>query len=780
LVNGGISLAPGDATFSVATAGDLVVQQVDDPGRVPATNAAIIVADDGYDEPAFMTAPTWFTLWTKQTAIDMFSAGGNVTPITQGQQTTDNGYVYPSIVRVVAASGSLFYGGSATRDLWTAAPTNSALVLAPSDTGELQFLAQDSIFAGGMSVSQSGADPASLATPQHAAYYGSDQLWGVASVGNLSGTGNPPPDGTYGDPLFAFGPDTAAGAQFASAEPARFYAVDGDIIGVSSGRTMTFYDDTPPPFYNKRGPRYGQTWYEGSPVWMIAGRDIVRSGNLLGSVISSGPNNYEYHTATTNLFVQSRPDDISIVSAGRDILYSSFTVAGPGTLQITAGRNIEMDDKASVTSIGPVVPGDTRSGASIAMLAGVGSAGPDDSEFAALYLDPANLLPVGTPLDGSGKVAKTYENELVAWLEQRTGFSGSVAEARAAFAALPPEQQSIFLRQVYFAELRAGGREYNDAGSSRYGSYLRGREAIAALFPTTDAAGKPIVRSGDITMFGGAGVRTNFGGDIQMMAPSGRILIGVEGVAPPSTAGVLTQGSGDIGIYSQGSILLGLSRIVTTFGGSVLAWSAEGDINAGRGAKTTVLYTPPRRVYDNYGNVKLSPQTPSAGAGIATLNPIPEVPVGNVDLIAPLGTIDAGEAGIRVSGSLNVAALHVANAANIQVQGKSTGVPVTASVNTGALTAASSAASAATQMAQNLARNNASGVGQRRWTITVEVQGFGDSGIGGGTDSTRKRKPTPVSYNPSSEVSILGFGGVGDTQRTYLTKKEQSKLGEGI
>ena len=37
---------------------------------------------------------------------------------------------------------------------------------------------------------------------------------------------------------------------------------------------------------------------------------------------------------------------------------------------------------------------------------------------------------------------------------------------------------------------------------------------------------------------------------------------------------------------------------------------------------------------------------------------------------APLGTIDAGEAGIRVSGNINIAALHVVNAANIQVRGE--------------------------------------------------------------------------------------------------------------
>ncbi|WP_049056705.1 filamentous haemagglutinin family protein, partial [Achromobacter xylosoxidans] len=82
-------------------------------------------------------------------------------------------------------------------------------------------------------------------------------------------------------------------------------------------------------------------------------------------------------------------------------------------------------------------------------------------------------------------------------------------------------------------------------------------------------------------------------------------------------------------------------------------------INAGRGAKTTVLYTPPKRVYDALGNVTLAPTAPSTGAGIATLAPIAEVPAGDVDLIAPLGTIDAGEAGIRVSGNVNVAALHV-------------------------------------------------------------------------------------------------------------------------
>ena len=48
---------------------------------------------------------------------------------------------------------------------------------------------------------------------------------------------------------------------------------------------------------------------------------------------------------------------------------------------------------------------------------------------------------------------------------------------------------------------------------------------------------------------------------------------------------------------------------------------------------------------------------------------------GDVDLIAPEGTVDAADASIRVIGNLNVAALVVLNADNIQVEDEVTGVP---------------------------------------------------------------------------------------------------------
>src|SRR5690606_2752107 len=143
------------------------------------------------------------------------------------------------------------------------------------------------------------------------------------------------------------------------------------------------------------------------------------------------------------------------------------------------------------------------------------------------------------------------------------------------------------------------------------------------------------------------------------------------------------------------------------------------------GTKTTDDVPPPRRVYDAWGNVTLSPTVPSTGAGIATLNPIPEVPPGDIDLIAPLGTIDAGEAGIRVSGNVNIAALQVVNAANIQVQGESVGIPVVAAVNVGALSSASAAASSASQAAEEVVRQS-SAREQQPSVFSVQVVGFGD------------------------------------------------------
>ncbi|NVZ54951.1 filamentous hemagglutinin family protein [Pseudomonas edaphica] len=772
---GGITLMLGDATANLSTRGDLVLAGTGDPGRVSTENTQAF----SYNGTDYGNGTTWFSLWTDRTAIDLFSAGGSLTPSVQsmslarsgilaplqGQNysSSDGRFIFPSKLGVVAANGSIYLGASALGV--GPLPNNPvySLLLAPSSQGRLAMLAGDSIYASGYAVNQSGDSLSSIATPLAPAFVGRNGFNRV--IDNLGG------DAIQADlSLFALRSPTDLARPPAQTQPARFYANQGDIVGLRSGEIITFSSG-----------RQGQVRYESAgPVWMRAGRDIVGSGTYLGtSTVFPAllADNGDYiGESRGNLFVHNRPEDVSVVSAGRDITYSSFNVAGPGTLEVSAGRNLLMEDKASITSLGPVAVGDSRPGASIVLEAGVGPNGLDYLKFVTPYLDRANQALDGVPLAGqTGKVVKTYETELLQWLKERYAFSGDADQARAYFAGLGPEQQRIFARSVYFAEVRAGGREFNLSAGPRSGSFLRSRAAIDGLLPSNDVAGNPIVYDGDITLYGGAGVHTRFGGDIQMLSPGGQQVFGIEGTAPPATAGVLTQGAGDIQLYAQGSILLGQSRIMTTFGGSILAWSDAGDINAGRGSKTTVLYTPPKRVYDNWGNVTLSPNVPSAGAGIATLAPIAEVPAGDIDLLAPAGTIDAGEAGIRVSGNVNIAALRVVNAANIQTQGKSSGVPVTAAVNTGAMTSASAAGAAASQAAEDAARSQQAAAKQGRASIvTVEVLGFGAEPV--------EREPQPAGqqktsgYNPGSPVQVLGAGPLSEQARARLTDEERRQI----
>jgi hypothetical protein len=947
IAGGGPMLVPGDAAVQIDTRGDLVLGGVVDAGRVAQFNNGTPFVGEGVQRPG--DGYSWFSLWTPASGIDLFSAGGNLAPSSaiagyrdrSDAQPTDGRFVVPSMFSAVAASGSLYYGNAITGAIDTSinkplqpgtgvmlAPPPAGPQFAHAGAGRLELIAGDSVYAGGYSFTQSGADPAALPTPFNPGFSGSlERTWfGMRKLSNVSPDALAPTvflntflpgEGNQVYPLFSLGAPGVSGYSVPGQQPARFYAREGDLIGVRTGAIV----------YRGRSDGVAgelPTWYEGGgPVALRAGRDIVNAGTGLGEFEEAPigalgwttqinradasaplqPVAVQLGSARGNLIVHNNPDDVSVVSAGRDVRYSSFYVAGPGLLEVTAGRDLYLADKGELKSIGAVArnaaPGERSSGAGIAVAAGVGANGPDFSAFAARYLDPANLADARRPLadqpgkavavysgrltlaqwlreqfgyggdeagapaylagkqaeidraraavaDGSGAPARDLQREygqrsqlhLVNWLEQRFGdgqrnglglrFDAESMDARAFFAALPAEQQRAFLRPVYYAELKAAGREYNAAGGPREGSYLRGREAIATLFPTHDAEGRAIDYRGDLTMFSSAlyyedrvnavpttrpkpgvkylteaewialgrpaydtphyqvqdaGIHTDFGGDIRVMVPGGRTLVGVDGgFVPGEGSGVLTQGTGDIEIFSNGSILLGQSRVFTTFGGNILAWSAGGDINAGRGSKSTVVYTPQRRVYDDLGGVTLSPTTPNTGAGIATLNPVPEVPPGDIDLIAPLGTIDAGEAGIRVSGNVNLAALRVVNAENIQVQGESAGIPVVAAVNVGALSNASAAASQAATAAQEAVQRDRTAQRQALPSVfTVRVLGFGaeggaGEGGGGNSSNTPPARDARAAYDPEGVVQVLGAGTLTAAQKQALTPGERGGL----
>jgi hypothetical protein len=89
----------------------------------------------------------------------------------------------------------------------------------------------------------------------------------------------------------------------------------------------------------------------------------------------------------------------------------------------------------------------------------------------------------------------------------------------------------------------------------------------------------------------------------------------------------------------------------------------------------------------------------------------PGIKAGLVNLIAPKGTVNAGDAGIRVAGNLNIAAVQVIGASNITVVGTSTGVPTSqAGALAGALSGANSlgdtSKNAVEQLSQDLGNSS--------------------------------------------------------------------------
>ena len=110
-----------------------------------------------------------------------------------------------------------------------------------------------------------------------------------------------------------------------------------------------------------------------------------------------------------------------------------------------------------------------------------------------------------------------------------------------------------------------------------------------------------------------------------------------------------------------------------------------------------------------------------------------------MDLFAPNGTIDAGEAGIRVSGNLTVAARVILHVQNIQVQGHAVGLPTIVAPNVTAAIAASNSVGANNSVAQEVAKQQTSVSEQEAppSLIVVEVLGYGGEEYPSPTPSKR-------------------------------------------
>jgi filamentous hemagglutinin family protein len=255
---------------------------------------------------------------------------------------------------------------------------------------------------------------------------------------------------------------------------------------------------------------------------------------------------------------------------------------------------------------------------------------------------------------------------------------------------------------------------------------------------------KAKIHAGNIDSYN-TSIQSFSGNSIDLLAPGGNITVGLTTPNKDKLIGLVTNAGGSIRSYLSGDFDINQGKVLTAQGGDILIYTADGSIDAGRGAKTSVTTPPPSRksVFDSNGNLvgfQYTLPVAVAGSGIQTVTSKPNGPTsvappsGNIYLFAPSGTIDAGEAGIASGGNIFIAALTVLNADNISSAGTATGVPPTvvgsvasSMASSGATTAAGaskdsdSAAQAAAAAAQAAAAGSF-----KPAILTVEVLGFGD------------------------------------------------------
>lgn len=651
-------LAVGDAPFRLRSRGDLTIETALDPMLLPGrtvgffsrgANGAVSLDSIGGD-------------------VRLGNDGRTVAGLT-GQGAADSGnlrmvLLYPSALRATS------FGGDITID--------GGMVLVGADRGTMELLAADDVLF------RPQGDPAERRTPYPLGY--------VAMADALPQF-EPTPQNPL-DPTQIIVQSTGEAADFMNAH----------LIGSSraNNQASRHVGDRDPARIYAAG---GDVRYEGTDPVGIYQVIVPKSlGLRAGSDIA------DLSISVTN----TNADDVSLVQAGRDIDLATGTgkvvniptqagvlLGGPGRLEVGAGRNIDLGYGFGILTDGNLrSPSLPEQGADIAVLAGLGSNQPQDlAGFLARYLDPARYAELEEYLR-AGDGSSIYTAPMIATVEALTGRAGlDAATAFALFRALPPQQQDPLLRDILFAELRASGREANDASSPRFGATDRGYAAAGAMFPGDGYAGGITMRDSQI--------KTQRGGDISILVPGGGIQLGAIALESgregkdANDSGLWTVLGGDIRVFAQDDILIRSSRALTASGGSILMWSSFGDIDAGIGSRSAVATAAPLVRLSPNGTLQVEPPRIISGSGIGALRP-----PGDVDLYAPNGVVDAGEGGIRVAGNFNVFALQVLNADNIQVGGQTVGLP-TAPVNPASISGVSDVAAQATRAIEESVREQA-------------------------------------------------------------------------
>ena len=300
---------------------------------------------------------------------------------------------------------------------------------------------------------------------------------------------------------------------------------------------------------------------------------------------------------------------------------------------------------------------------------------------------------------------------------------------RALLDAAGPERTALALHEALFDELRSAGRAAARlaAGPARDAAYQPGLQALAALYPTPvvapDAVGSASRPVGNISL-AASQIKTQQGGNIHLLAPGGAVdagaLTGSSG-KKASELGLLTTAGGKIEAAVLGNFAVNQSRVFTLAQGDLLLWSSQGNIDAGKGARTVAGAPAPVTTIDANGNVVVDASGSFSGSGIAVLD------AGSIlDLYAPRGEISAGEAGIKPLGLAFLGANTVVG--QIEGSGNTVGAPPPpppAGATSGLATLGQASAAATSTASAERADDADRDKRKRRRNLLLEFLGFG-------------------------------------------------------
>ncbi|MEQ1663097.1 MAG: filamentous hemagglutinin family protein [Thiobacillus sp.] len=650
-------IALGAARADVRAFGDVEVGNAVTPQMLPQAAGNLVTL--GVTLPP---ARSLYTTYGDASAIALSSLSGN-TSIHQDQGRFDSinpvwkdsilkQYLLPSSLAMTSFQGDIEVGQAGKAN-------SSFLTMMPSATGTIDLLASGAIRFNN-SLTLSDMDPALVPSADKPSVVFSK----LDALGTSSGIPN-----LIVNPLNPAGtPNAHATTPLHAGDdiPVRVYAVEGDVSGIN---------DVNPAVLN------------------LPKRLALEAGGNVRDL---------------TLHIQHLDSaDVSRVEAGKSLRFSSTSdrrdnaqirIGGPGRLEITAGEDIDLGTSGGIVSRGKLdnaaLP---KGGADLRLIAGAGAAGVD-------YQGTTDRL--------IKKLESNPADDTSLWLARWLTGDDSLTPANALTAVqvidgMDEETQKARVVNMLYTALKITGRDSLTQSSAYAADYTRGYAALETVFPGIEeknADGSFKHYKGNIDLFASR-IKTEQGGSIEFMAPGGDVIVGLANTpkelvergllgARPDVLGIVVADKGDVQGFVRNDVLVNQSRILTVGGGDVLLWSSEGDIDAGKGKKSASTVPPPVIEFDPVtGLATLRLQGAVSGSGIGALEPAGGPACGTtrcvVDLIAPKGTVNAGDAGIR-AGNLNIAAAVVLGADNISVSGNSSGTPV---ADTSAVSAASSGAS---------------------------------------------------------------------------------------